>query len=233
MEAVRDFLPLADADQARSRSVDSAVDEALALLRSASSTAVADAASWGFGAASDFAGKVEELSRATEYLQLLAAGAVDRTRKQDIATAGTGSGTTGWTTGWRDTPAAGSPAAQSRGASAVADSTMGTPDDSIRAADMTALPGGTGSAIDRDAASDRGAVRDGAASGDSDAAGDGNATVGRDTGNAVDDGVPEHHRVPAGPVADQRPGGPAPARPRRGPAAPHPVRRPGAAAPCP
>ncbi|MDQ0850710.1 hypothetical protein QFZ65_002648 [Arthrobacter sp. B3I9] len=212
MEAVGDFLPLADADQARSRSVDSAVDEALALLRSAGSTAVSDAAPWGFGAASDFAGQVEELSRAAEYLQLLAAGAVDRPRKQDIATAGTGSGTTGWTTGWRDTPAAGSSpssgsdggdsddgpdagsaaagslVAQSRGASGVADSTMGTPDDSIRAADTTNLPGGMGSAVDGSAASDRGAARDGAATGDSDAARDGNATVGRDTANAVDDG---------------------------------------------
>ncbi len=55
---------------------------------------------WGFRAAADFAGTVEELSRVVEYLQLVAAGAVDRTRKQ-AAAAVTKAGTS-WTTGWRD-----------------------------------------------------------------------------------------------------------------------------------
>jgi hypothetical protein len=140
MEAVRDFLPFADADQARSRSVDSAVDEALAVLRSVGSTAVADAASWGFQAASDFAGQVEELSRAAEYLQLVAAGAVDRTRKQ--ATAGPGAGTSGWTTGWRDTPTAGgaaaTPGAGSLGAFTAATVSSETPGDGVRASEPPA-----------------------------------------------------------------------------------------------
>ncbi|MGY2747026.1 hypothetical protein ACVWZ8_004143 [Arthrobacter sp. UYCu723] len=58
-------------------------------------------ADWGFRTASDFAGRVEELSRTVEYLQLVAAAAVDRTRKQSAAAPARGSTT--WTTGWRDT----------------------------------------------------------------------------------------------------------------------------------
>ena len=53
----------------------------LALLRDASSTAAGDAALWGFREAADFAGTVEEFSRTVEYLQLVAAGAVDRTQE--------------------------------------------------------------------------------------------------------------------------------------------------------
>ena len=57
------------------------VEDALAALQGVSSTAVADAAFWGFRTASDFAGQVEELSRTMEYLQLVAAAAVDRARR--------------------------------------------------------------------------------------------------------------------------------------------------------
>ena len=76
----------------------------LELLRSAGSTAVADAALLDFGEAVDFAANVEEISRAAEFLQVVAAGAVDRTRRQALM-AGSGSGTgsadvVGWTTGW-------------------------------------------------------------------------------------------------------------------------------------
>ena len=63
------------------------VDAALALLREVGLTAAADAALWDFREASDFAGTVEEVSRVMEYLQLVAAGAVDRTRKQATAAA--------------------------------------------------------------------------------------------------------------------------------------------------
>ncbi|PVZ53645.1 DUF222 domain-containing protein, partial [Arthrobacter sp. H-02-3] len=78
----------------------SGVDVALAALEAVGSTAVQDAALWDFRAASDFAGRVEELSRRVEFLQLVAAGAVDRTRtKAAAAAAKTG---TSWTTGWRD-----------------------------------------------------------------------------------------------------------------------------------
>ena len=54
-------------------------------LRELCATAVADAALLGFGGAAEFAGRVEEASRAVEYLQLVAAAAVDRTRKEAAA----------------------------------------------------------------------------------------------------------------------------------------------------
>ena len=59
--------------------------------------------------AADYAARIEGLARSMEYLQLLAAGAVDRTRTQalnDAATAKTRpartrpGGSTGWITGW-------------------------------------------------------------------------------------------------------------------------------------
>ena len=112
MEAARDFIPFGDdgqgTDQDTSHGTDparrSGVDVALAALEAVGSTAVQDAALWDFRTASDFAGGVEELSRRVEFLQLVAAGAVDRTRKQSSAAAArtaAGAGTS-WTTGWRD-----------------------------------------------------------------------------------------------------------------------------------
>ncbi|SDM07202.1 DUF222 domain-containing protein, partial [Arthrobacter sp. ok362] len=82
------------------------MDGALAALQTVSATAVEDAASWDLRAASDFAGQVEEFSRTVEYLQLVAAAAVDRTRKQStVAAAGVAAGAaTSWTTGWRESP---------------------------------------------------------------------------------------------------------------------------------
>ncbi|WP_260842475.1 13E12 repeat family protein, partial [Paenarthrobacter nicotinovorans] len=53
--------------------------EALAGLRGA---AVADARLFGFVEAADFAGRVEEISRVLEYVQVIAAQAVERTRNQ-------------------------------------------------------------------------------------------------------------------------------------------------------
>lgn len=108
MEAARDFIPFQDPDRAPVQGPvqgtdlagPSGVENALALLERVGSTAVQDAALFGFRAASGFAGGVEELSRYVEYLQVVAAGAVDRTRKRvaaDAAKAGTS-----WTTGWRD-----------------------------------------------------------------------------------------------------------------------------------
>ncbi|CAN7500602.1 DUF222 domain-containing protein [Arthrobacter sp. LjRoot14] len=75
----------------------------LALLAAFSSTAVADVAVLGFREAADFAANVEEASRMLEYLQVVAAGAVDRSRREASAAArpGAGSGAgVGWTTGW-------------------------------------------------------------------------------------------------------------------------------------
>ncbi len=85
MEAVKDFIPFQDTDRGTAPAGQSGVDAALAVLRGAGSTAAADAALRGFRAASDFAGTVEELARFVEYLQLVAADAVDRTRKQPSA----------------------------------------------------------------------------------------------------------------------------------------------------
>ncbi|MEV7133553.1 DUF222 domain-containing protein [Arthrobacter sp. NPDC093128] len=89
----------------------------LELLKSIGSTAVDDAALLSFREAADFADDVEEISRATEYLQIVAAGAVERTRREAAVAArsaavGSGSagwgsagsgaagGTAGWVTGW-------------------------------------------------------------------------------------------------------------------------------------
>ncbi|XAS64750.1 DUF222 domain-containing protein [Micrococcaceae bacterium Sec5.8] len=102
MEAVRDFISFQDTDRVADPAGQSGVGEALATLRAVSLTAVGDAALLGFQAASDFAGTVEEASRVVEYLQLVAAAAVDRTRKQSAATAAKRASS--WTTGWRETP---------------------------------------------------------------------------------------------------------------------------------
>jgi hypothetical protein len=110
MEAVRDFIACGDEVRgpapARQPCVDGAaqVDGALAALQAVSATAVEDAGSWGFRAASDFAGRVEEISRTVEYLQLVAASAVDRSRKQSAAAGVAASAVTSWTTGWREGP---------------------------------------------------------------------------------------------------------------------------------
>ncbi|MEQ4520841.1 hypothetical protein ABLI39_15935, partial [Pseudarthrobacter sp. B907] len=61
------------------------VDSVLGQLRGFCATAVGDAALMDFGEAAEFAGRVEEISRAAEYLQLVAAGAVERTRKEAAA----------------------------------------------------------------------------------------------------------------------------------------------------
>ena len=100
METARDFIPFEDHGQGTDPAPASGVDGALAVLRDVSATAVEDAACWGLKAASDFAGRVEELSRTVEYLQVVAASAVDRARKQSAADAGKAG--TSWTTGWRE-----------------------------------------------------------------------------------------------------------------------------------
>ncbi|MET4134401.1 DUF222 domain-containing protein [Pseudarthrobacter sp. PvP090] len=111
MEAARDFITVEDSGRGIAPAGPSGVarmegvDAALATLREVGLTAVEDAALLGFQTASDFAGTVEELSRVMEYLQLVAAGAVDRTRKQAAASASKAG--TSWTTGWRETTGTG------------------------------------------------------------------------------------------------------------------------------
>lgn len=88
------------------------LDQALAQLRCSSGNAVADSALFGLTEAADFAGRVEEFSRVVDYLQLVAAAAVDRTRSQaaagaKIAAVTSGSdATAGWLTGWNIEPSA-------------------------------------------------------------------------------------------------------------------------------
>lgn len=107
-----DFIALPDTGLRETRCVGtvegSAVEGALSLLRAATPTAVEDAAAMGFQAAADFAGKVEELSRLMDYWQLVAAGAVERTRAEAAAGASSrGAGGATWTTGWREDTGAG------------------------------------------------------------------------------------------------------------------------------
>ena len=64
-----------------------AVDVALAVLRASTGAAVTEAARFGVAEASDFAGRVEELSRVVDHLQIVAAAEVDRTRGQAAAAA--------------------------------------------------------------------------------------------------------------------------------------------------
>ena len=75
----------------------------LELLKGVCSTAAADAALMGFREAADFAAKVEDASRAIGYLQVVAAGAVNRSRREATLAARSGSGSgaaVGWVTGW-------------------------------------------------------------------------------------------------------------------------------------
>ena len=59
----------------------------------------------GFVEAADFAGRVEEISRSVEYLQVVAAQAVERTRKEaQQAGPGSSAAAPGWRTGWTDPP---------------------------------------------------------------------------------------------------------------------------------
>ncbi|XAS73357.1 DUF222 domain-containing protein [Micrococcaceae bacterium Sec5.1] len=73
--------------------------EALESLRSAT---VAGALAFGFTEAAGFAGRVEEIARTVEYLQVIAAHAVERTRTQAQQARPSSAAGTGWQTGWTD-----------------------------------------------------------------------------------------------------------------------------------
>lgn len=70
------------------------LESSLAALRSLARTAVDDVGSLGLQDSVAFATGVEELSRTLDYLQVLAAGQLNRVRQQEPASE------TGWTTGW-------------------------------------------------------------------------------------------------------------------------------------
>ncbi|MFC9351434.1 DUF222 domain-containing protein [Arthrobacter sp. NPDC057013] len=76
----------------------------LALLDAATAAATEELAAANFLQAADFAELAEKLSRRVEYFQVLAAGAVDRTRTEAINAAQTAGQVPGWTTGWRTEP---------------------------------------------------------------------------------------------------------------------------------
>ena len=108
-------------------------------------TAVADTKLFDVSEASAFAGRVEELSRSVEYLQLVAAAAVDRTRRRansvgsqaaavgfgsDAGGAATGGSPVGWLTGWNteDTAATAARAVDSAAEQAPVAAPCGGPD---------------------------------------------------------------------------------------------------------
>lgn len=80
------------------------LDQATAAMDALRSAAVSEARLFGFADAADFAGKVEEISRTVEFLQIVAAEAVERTRCEAQA-ALQSSPAPAWRTGWTE-PAA-------------------------------------------------------------------------------------------------------------------------------
>ncbi|MFJ6536524.1 DUF222 domain-containing protein [Paenarthrobacter sp. NPDC091711] len=83
------------------------LDDAAALLDSARLSVIDEVRLLGFVGAADFAGRVEELSRSVEFLQVVAAQAVERTRRE-AQQVGPGSSAAApeWRTGWTE-PATG------------------------------------------------------------------------------------------------------------------------------
>ncbi|OOP63779.1 hypothetical protein BMF89_05750, partial [Arthrobacter sp. SRS-W-1-2016] len=77
------------------------LDQAVAVMDGLRSTALADARLFGFPEAADFAGRVEEIARTVEFLQIVAAQAVERTRREAQAARHT-CPAPGWRTGWTE-----------------------------------------------------------------------------------------------------------------------------------
>ncbi|WP_427008053.1 DUF222 domain-containing protein [Pseudarthrobacter sp. H2] len=137
MDGSREFVSFKEAGQD--------AGPVLGLLRTLAATAVDDAAGFGFAEAADFAGEVEELSRTVEYLQLVAAGAVDRARKLPAATAP--AGTTSWATGWRESPGE-SPGGSPGSAAAAGAAVASNPGGAAAGADASVAAAGTGAVDD-------------------------------------------------------------------------------------
>ncbi|MBP2266708.1 hypothetical protein J3A64_002172 [Pseudarthrobacter sp. PvP004] len=79
------------------------LDDSAAFLVSARLSAADEASQLGFVEAADFAGRVEEISRSVEYLQVVAAHAVERTRKEaQQARPGVSAAAPEWRTGWTE-----------------------------------------------------------------------------------------------------------------------------------
>ncbi|MEV8041445.1 DUF222 domain-containing protein [Arthrobacter sp. NPDC080082] len=112
MEAIGGFI--ADLDSGPTSVA--GVYAALSLMREAGPEAVRDAYLLDVHAAADLADAAEELSRLTEYWQLVAAAAVDRTRKLAAPEA---QAAPGWTTGWQESAKPTRPAIAEAAATAV------------------------------------------------------------------------------------------------------------------
>ncbi|MET4620824.1 hypothetical protein ABIE18_002280 [Arthrobacter sp. 2762] len=89
--------------------LEGALADSAQALESLRSVTVAGALTFGFAEAARFAGRVEEISRTVEYLQVIAAHAVERTRTQAQHARPSSAAGTGWQTGWTD-PATTDPA---------------------------------------------------------------------------------------------------------------------------
>jgi Domain of unknown function (DUF222) len=100
--------------------LDDALEQAYQALTSLRVDAPAGARLFGFTEAADFADRVEEVSRAVEFLQIVAAQAVERARQQ--AQQAPPSAAPGWHTGWTENAAApGASIAPARSAPAPVD----------------------------------------------------------------------------------------------------------------
>ncbi|WGM20335.1 DUF222 domain-containing protein [Paenarthrobacter sp. OM7] len=83
--------------------LEAALFEGAAAADALRSIAASEARLFGFVAAADFAGKVEEIARSVEYLQVVAAQAVERTRTEALqAGPGSSSAAPQWRTGWTE-----------------------------------------------------------------------------------------------------------------------------------
>ncbi|MFK0041986.1 DUF222 domain-containing protein [Paenarthrobacter sp. NPDC090517] len=86
--------------------LEAALLESAAAADALRSIAADEARLFGFVEAADFAGSIEEISRSLEYLQVVAAQAVERTRKEAQQTGPGSLGSTGgapeWRTGWTE-----------------------------------------------------------------------------------------------------------------------------------
>ncbi|GGJ15085.1 hypothetical protein GCM10010052_10560 [Paenarthrobacter histidinolovorans] len=99
-------------------------DSGKALLDSARQTFAGQAPSFSVEKAADFAGMIEDISRSIEYLQVVAAQAVERTRREAQARQSGASGAQEWRTGWTE-PDGGTGAGAGAVAGAVSSSGAG------------------------------------------------------------------------------------------------------------
>ncbi|BCW50563.1 hypothetical protein StoSoilB13_29050 (plasmid) [Arthrobacter sp. StoSoilB13] len=91
--------------------LEDALADSVGALESLRSVTVAGAPGFGFAEAAGFAGRVEEIARTVEYLQVIAAHAVERTRTQAQQARPSSAAGTGWQTGWTNpTPTGPNPA---------------------------------------------------------------------------------------------------------------------------